>query len=251
MTHLGNSGLLLLVVLLLAVAHARATRKAHDLPTFNPPTTTMAARGSKKAMKVKAEPLGDTSPIARKHTPPQGKGKKVAVKATKGKEMDVIGTSGHAPMPGRQPRQVKSRYARSQVKQQGQPGELRQQLKRTRKDQPLLSEAESAEIQKRILKNPPKLIGMDEGEDQGLFDPYVQSSEEPVIGTPPGGADAEGTESEAEKSWAVPSPLRSPDRPAQMTKVEPASATNSPQPLSVASREGDDVDQRRYLLRAE
>ena len=97
----------------------------------------MATKGSKKAMRVKAEPLGDTSPIARKHTPLEGKGKKVVVKATKGKEVDIIGTSGHAPLPGRQPRQVKSKFARSRESQQATVAELR-------------------EISKRIAANPQK-----------------------------------------------------------------------------------------------
>ena len=218
----------------------------------------MAARGSKKAMKLKAEPLGDSSPLARKHTPPQGKGK-VAVKATKGKEKEVIGTSGHAPMPGRQPRQVKSRYARSQVLQQGQPQELRQQLKRTRKDKQLLEEREGQELLHRIQKNPPKLaLGMDEVEYNAGYDGYVMSSQEPEV--PPRGEDAEATESEEEKSEVIASPLRSPETPAdnpspeQLRIAMPTTRrrmAKSPQPLSVASQEGDDTNPGHYLLRGE
>jgi len=127
----------------------------------------MATKGSKKAMMVKAEPLGDTSPIARKHTPPQGKGKKVAVKTTKGKELDIIGTSGHAPLPGRQPRQVKSKFARNRESQQATVAELR-------------------EISKRMSANPPKIaVAPELFEHQSLVNDNYVPEDESVDEQPP------------------------------------------------------------------
>ena len=99
---------------------------------------------------------------------------------------------------------------------------------------------------------------MDEEEYNEGYDAYVISSQEHEV--PPRWENAEATESEEEKSQVIASPLRSPETLADNPSSEllriaiPTTRrrmANSPQPLSVASQEGDDTNPGHYLLRGE
>ena len=205
-------------------------------------------------MKVKAQPLGDASPLAIKHTPPQGKAKKVVVKDTKGKEKDIIGTSGHSPLPGIQPRNVVSKFARSRDAQQVSVSELRKKAKTT-------------------AKNPPKGKGVieekvvTEESEEGLFAPYVR--EEESVGVQEGGSmdeepapsvdeafcsveeephqpDAEATESDEKPTHAmvaIPSTRRRRDAGMQISKELPVEL--------VDDNAGDFLEENDWLLMGE
>ena len=191
----------------------------------------MASKGSKKAMAVKAEPLGDTSPLARKHTPPQGKGKKVAVQFTKEKKIDIIGTSGHAIMPGRQARNVKTTYARSHDNQQGSVKKLR-------------------EISKRLAQNPPKL----------KKDPMPQPDDEPLQPLPEedqaivAEEATEFEEVEVYKPYQVPSLRRPKVAQGSGSKAPQGEATGSEAPIHVDDHSdptSETMEDPNFILRSE